>query len=485
MKSIKSNPAGIFLFLFISIFSLGSSYIYYPQDWLNLPSVTSIHSITADPFNVYIGTPDAIYIFDKLANQVTRTLTSSDGINGSIRICAYDRESNLLWIVVDNRLIGYNSYTNFHFELFPEFYIRSIGVADSYLYFLTDDKLWRMRKKDRKFQTIAKPDTKAIWYGERKSYKVTDYSFLVPYFYIDENVIRHNITVVFEDRKKLWVGADEYGVLTYDLVTKLPLSHWRLGSEIGSIYKIIKIDNEIWFVGTDGYAKYTPQTGDWNYYQTPFGAIFSTKSVLLQSKILDLKRVQGISSLVQEHNNYWIGSGYQVYLYEAKSNVLTPIFRFPSPIQNISISDDAAFFIAANGLYRYQTKTKKIDTIFDPYQKITFGVFDIFPTKSQYYFSVNGGFLSLDTLGKWQNHILPGIDLSMPFTTLAGFGDYLFLGMNKGFAAYNEKTERYDYFTTKEGLLSNNINALYADSSYLWIASDRGISRFSYRRVLP
>jgi ligand-binding sensor domain-containing protein len=485
MKPIKTNPSLIFLFLLFSIFGLGNSYIYYPQDWLNLPSVETIHSITADPFNVYIGTPDAIYIFEKLANQVTRTLTSSDGITGVIRICAFDRQSDLLWIVAENQLIGYNPRTNFIITLYPNFYIRSLGVVNSYLYFLTDDKPQRMQKTNHTFKVVDKTDTNAIWYGERKSYQVTDYPFLVPYFYFDENLVRHNITVVFEDRKTLWVGADEYGLLTYDLVTKQPLSHWRLGPDIGTIYRIIKLDNEIWFVGNDGYAKYFSQTGNWDYYQTLFGVIFSSKSILLQFKILDLKRAQGISSLVQEQNNYWIGSQNQLFVYEAKTNFLTPVVTFLSQVNNISANGDTILIATTDGLYLYREKTEKLDTVFDIYNKLGFGVFDIYRAKSFYYFSVYGGFLSLDTLDTWQLHIPPGIDLSLPFTSLAGFGDYLFLGTDNGVIAYNEKTERYDYFTTKEGLLSNYINALYADSSFLWIANNRGITRLAYRRVLP
>uniref|UniRef100_A0A7C6ED99 WD40 repeat domain-containing protein n=1 Tax=candidate division WOR-3 bacterium TaxID=2052148 RepID=A0A7C6ED99_UNCW3 len=479
---------GLWLILFL--LKITSAYVYNPQDWLNLPTVKIIHSITACPFNIYIGTPEAIFIIDKSENQIRRTLTTSDGIRGVIRICAYDRESNLLWILADNHLIGYNPFTNYHFELFPEFSIRSIGIANSYLYFLTDDKPWRMRKKDRKFQMITKPDTNTIWYGERNTFKVTNYPFLVPYFYLDENLVKYNIRVVFEDRKTLWVGADEYGVLAYDLVTKQLLFHFRLGLDIGNINKIVTLDNNIWFLGNTGFIAYNPMTDQWNYYPTPFGSIFSTKSVLLQPKILDLRRIQGISSIWQAQDNYWLSSGNQIYHYDLKTNTLTPILRFPTTIQKVLPDEDKIYFIAGNHLYCYQTKNSvRIDTIFDPYQKIVFGVFDCLKQLKAgagiFYFSVYGGFLSLNSVGIWQLHIPPGIDFSLPFTSLAGFGDYLFLGSANGVIAYNQETERYDYFTKNEGLLSNNVTALYADSNYLWIATDRGVSRFTYRNVLP
>ncbi|MEO0114647.1 MAG: two-component regulator propeller domain-containing protein [candidate division WOR-3 bacterium] len=466
-------------------YGFGNGYVYNPQDWLNLPWVKTIHSITSDPFNVYIGTPEAIFIFNKSEKNIQRTLTSSDGITGTIRICAFDQKANLLWIVTDNRLIGYNPYTNFRLELFPEFAIRSIGIADTHLYFLTDDNPWRLRKKDHKFQMVKKTDTNAIWFGERNTFQVTNYPFLVPYFYLDENLVKHRIGIVFEDRKTLWVGADEYGVLTYDLVTKQLLSHFRLGFNIGLITNILPIDNNIWFLGSDGFVEHNPKTNQWQQHLTPFGAIFNSPSILLQPKILDLRRVQGISSIVAQQNNYWIGSGSEIYHYDSKSNSLSPILRFFAPIQKLFWSQNRLYFIAGNRLYRFETKTKKIDTIFDPYQKITFGVFDIYRTRSHDYYSVYGGFLSFDTLGNWRLHIPPGIDLSLPFTTLTGFGDYLFFGSPNGIITYHRNTERYDYFTTKEGLLSNNVTALYADSNYLWIATDRGISRFTYRNVLP
>lgn len=136
-----------FLFSFLVMLGFASGYIYNYQDWFNLPSVKTIHSITTDLSNVYIGTPEAIYIFDKSEKSITRTLTSSDGIQGVIRICAYDRESGLLWIVADNKLIGFNPKTNFIITLYPNFYIRSLGVNSSYLYFLTDGKPQRMQNR--------------------------------------------------------------------------------------------------------------------------------------------------------------------------------------------------------------------------------------------------------------------------------------------------------------------------------------------------
>lgn len=488
-KSLVGSYWRSWLWILSVLVGMTNGYIYNAQDWLNLPSAKIIHSITACPFNIYIGTPKAIFIFDKSKNRISRTLTSTDGINGIIQICAFDRESNLLWVVTDNCLIGYNPFTNYYFELSPEFSIRSIGIANSYLYFLTDDKSWRMRKKDRRFQMINKPDTNAIWFGERNTYKVTNYPFLVPYFYLDENLVKHNIRVVFEDRKTLWVGADEYGILAYDLVTKQPLFHFRLGLDIGDITKIVVIENNLWFLGNTGFIEYSPMTDQWNYYPTPFGSIFSTKSVLLQPKILDLRRTQGISSIWQEKDDYWLSSGNQIYHYDINANTLTPIIRFSATIQKVLPDNDQLYFIANNRLYRYHKKTKKFDTLFDPYQKIAFGVFDCLRQSvgeaSNFYFSVYGGFLSLDSVGNWQLHIPPGIDLAIPFTSLTGFGDYLFIGSYNGIIAYNLRTERYDYFTKNEGLLSNNVSALYADSNYLWIATDRGISRFAYRNVLP
>ncbi|MCL6466530.1 MAG: hypothetical protein K6T77_07280, partial [candidate division WOR-3 bacterium] len=75
---------------------------YEPRYWLVYPALSEFRSITASPHSVFIAVPNGIYILDHRTLVHNRTLTVLDGIEGEIKICAYNPAYNELLIVTDH-----------------------------------------------------------------------------------------------------------------------------------------------------------------------------------------------------------------------------------------------------------------------------------------------------------------------------------------------------------------------------------------------
>ncbi len=56
-------------------------------------------------------------------------------------------------------------------------------------------------------------------------------------------------------------------------------------------------------------------------------------------------------------------------------------------------------------------------------------------------------------------------------------GKYLWLATNNGLVKFNKEDESYERFTTKDGLISDDVRDVAVDENYIWIATYYGINR--------
>ncbi|MEO0101722.1 MAG: hypothetical protein ABIK84_04910, partial [candidate division WOR-3 bacterium] len=204
------------------------------------------------------------------------------------------------------------------------------------------------------------------------------------------------------------------------------------------------------------------------------------KNPLFNNKLLDHLRKEGITALAGEKELFFATPD-KFYLYEPKTEELKEI-SLPG-IQKIFPFNDTIFLITANGLFSYSKATDELTEIVDPKGELKFGVFGMAVNNFGKIFAVRGGFYKLDNSGNWEKFTIPGIDLSKPIRDLVAREDYLFLATEEGLFALNQKDNRYQIIKEKEGLFSSQIHSLYLDTDYLWIASDKGLSRLIYKKI--
>jgi ligand-binding sensor domain-containing protein len=101
------------------------------------------------------------------------------------------------------------------------------------------------------------------------------------------------------------------------------------------------------------------------------------------------------------------------------------------------------------------------------------------------YLAAQSGVLARDSAGDFKLLTLAGVDLVHPLQAIAGYGRYLFMATQSGLVIYDVETDRYERIGLNDGLLSDQINGLWADATHLWIATPKGLSRFNYHAVMP
>jgi hypothetical protein len=69
-------------------------------------------------------------------------------------------------------------------------------------------------------------------------------------------------------------------------------------------------------------------------------------------------------------------------------------------------------------------------------------------------------------------------DLAKKIVALAVDGDILWVGSEKGLSALDKKTEKWkSFYSAKDGLAGNFVNALLVQSNFLWAGTNAGITR--------
>jgi hypothetical protein len=470
----------------VSLLLFLTAYSYDFRDWLNLPAMDQIVSITSDGFDGFVAVPNGVYQIGRIERRLKRTITRRDGIQGRVRAVGYDPHSGLLWVLSSGNLLSINTFSNvaFSYDL-PSPGVNALGINSDHVFLADGSRHWSLDKKRGQMDTLSPGNRRVSWYGAKNPHQPSDYPFLVPYVFYDQQMNGHAITCVYPEGRRLWVGTDGYGVMLYSLASRLPLARWQFGPGSEQLETILRTGDEFWFTAPGALTRYTAGRDSWGYYETPFNAFFDVPGVLLRSRLLDLKHRDGIQALVGDTHEYWLGSGNYLYSYSPRANVLTQLLKLNSPVTSALEAGDSVLFGTADGLITFNRSTRKLTAFADTSRQMYFGVFGIGATSRRVYYAVHGGLETQDSLGQWELVIPPGFILSRHPNALAGARDRLFAASDQGVMVYDERTRSFSSLTTESGMLSNRVSSLYADEDYLWIVTDAGISRFNHHALFP
>jgi hypothetical protein len=470
----------------LAIFALlVHSYIYNPNDWLQLSALENVRNITADPFYVYLIYQDGIGLINKSSQKLERTVTQADRLPGGILLGAYDPETGVIWLLTKNLLVGYNPTTRGTFS-FPHSMANatSLGIGPKFVYLATDQAAVRFSKQSYRFEPAPTMDPQTIWYGARSPYQPRRYIFLTPYYYTDQNFRHYSMVGLFEDNNTLWVATNGYGVFAYDLFTKIP-RHYRFGPAAAQVLKIYSDPSGLWFTNPDYISFYNPKADTWSYFDLAVKPLSSLRITFVKPPVYDLIRRENLSSVVWQNGAYWLGTNDGLYSFEPKTEALQPELNTPVGIRKILAAGDSVFLATDRGLLLFSEKTKTYAEIKDPPGKLGFGVFDIAETHGKRFFTCSGGLVSLDTLGNWEFRQIPGMDLLSHPGPIAGAGTVLFVAVGPGLIIYDETRNDYQRLDPNPDFSFGTINALLADKDFLWLGTNTGIARFSYHSLFP
>ncbi|MEO0020097.1 MAG: hypothetical protein ABIK47_05605 [candidate division WOR-3 bacterium] len=465
------------------VFLLLISLLYEPHYWRYYPTMSEIGSITFSNRSVFVGVPDGIYILDRERLQHQRTLTAADGIDEKIRFCAFNQAQNELLIVTATKLYQFLPNSGQVFELHPPFKeTRSIGITRAGAFIKTETGIYQKLGGDRyqPAQFVPEPVT---WFGENDTTPIRNWTFLTPFFILDEQMKPRPLVRAYPDQKnsRLFVTSPGYGVLIYNLTTGFKETEIRLGAPSEPVKRIFKLGGKLCFL-TRNENLFIDSSGTWRSYSIPPGEFsFKDGHLLLRTEIVDLNRRQAISAILPLPSATLLGTEMALYSF-GQDGKLTLITEISKPVNALAVFRDSTLVATDDGLFLLINDT--LTPVVDPFARFDWGVYSIAQTNNTTFFGTLGGVLKLDENNTWTRLIPPGLDLSQPVRSIAAARNLLFIASNDGVDVYNIKDNSWTKIDRTNGLPFSEINALYADSLYLYIAAPGMIARYEYHHQL-
>jgi len=471
--------------------------MYRSENWQVFPSMDEIRCISSTGSEVYVAVPAGVCVLGRPRYGLVRTLNSADGIAGEVQLCAHNPSRGDVFITTDEHIYRFIPSTARVEELAAPFKtVSSIGIADSGAFFETDAGLFFRARSAVEFAATAELPPDLLWYGGRDTIEPRDFPFLSPYFVMDEQLLNHPVTLVRPDKgnKRLFAAAQGYGILVYNLRTGFSESHIRFGPSRTAVRRIARLDNRLWLVGGET-AVALDSAGNWNYFLTRPGDLSTGGFRLLFGNVTNLDRSEGLSALLADSAGLLLGTNYGIYSL-GSDNKLAQLLSLPRRVSGLLRIGDSLLFGTEQGLFL--ATGDSVVGYGDPYGETDWGVFDITrAANGTAYFGTLGGVVSRTADGRWFRYVPPGFDLKQPVSALAAAGTRVFMATpslpnpspfatrpSSAITVLDTKDNSWTTIDATRGLPVSEINSLYADDRYLWIASPRVVVRLDYTREL-
>jgi len=148
-------------------------------------------------------------------------------------------------------------------------------------------------------------------------------------------------------------------------------------------------------------------------------------------------------------------------------------------IYDFEAVDSTVWVATSDGAYRLSLPSGKLQRFIDPHMMVFGNVYAVEAYEDNLWFATRSGLLRLDlSSGRTE-----------PYQLASTLGDVRSLAVNNTVAMvssdngvsmlpFRQKRIRTREFTVDDGLVSSYVFSLYLDGDYLWIGSDRGLTRF-------
>lgn len=289
--------------------------------------------------------------------------------------------------------------------------------------------------------------------------------------------------IYVDDNNRIWVATNSKGVNVYDP----GLLHFRRFSHLSKVDNSLVHDyvhaiyedknSNLWFGTNDGVSVWNKSTEQWKHF-------LNNKSIADHNT--------GVFSFCEDRKgNVWVGQyGYKLVSVNASSySVKTSEIVYPSK-QSLNNSqyklnyDGNAIWGGGNenNFFKFNPETKKV-SYFNVFNIKSIEKYDdsnlwILTGMQILLFDKNTGTQNVE-LQKKITSFLKASDLE--YTCMKRDGNDLWIGtMKSGIIRYSFSTNSVDYFSTKDGLPSNNILAIEIDNNNcLWFSTDIGLCYFN------
>lgn len=470
----------------MSILFVLLAYIYNPSDWQHYPRLDEICNFTADAFNaVYAVTPDAIIELESESNLPERIFSSAQGLPSDISLAAYDRDLARLWVVsTRGELYTFNTSGGLARKIFltTTSSIRRLGIDHEYVFLDHGSSVQAVHKRSER-QVDKPPDSTTIWVGSYNPQNIRkDYPLLAPWVFLDERMHQIPYSMVFTHRNKAYVSVRGYGYLVFDGLAWRETLRYQ-SPRASEVHSIFAADSSLYAFGKNGVDQLVLKQKKMLYHPFEWWGTTRNETPSWGVGIMDKLRRTSYEKVRLIEGNLFLLERREADVFNVDKKVLSEI-RTQSWIYDVDFNKDSLFVATDDGVFLTVIPKGEPKPLKDERSKLyRDDVLAIVRGDHARYFWT--GRMVVKQVGRgWEYFTSPGF-IPVPQKAIAGRDSLIALGGAGGVVIYNPETYFQVQLTTKDGLLSDDVTALYLDSHFLWIATDAGLQRFDLNAVLP
>lgn len=463
-----------------------SANAFRPEDQVvTFANFQYVNYIATSQAKVYVATTGGIIIYDKLTNHWEEPLTGAEGLTATdVQQIWVDRFDQHLYARVDQEYFEYNFTFKRWMTLFDP---PQVDVSDKHL---------------------APPTNLIPPFG---------YNYLGDGVIVDPEARSFTVTDVVDDGDgNLWLGSWGFGLFRSGTVVQ-NLAHLPFGLLQNAAYAIFQEDQTIWTTGPTLTSSRTGVTGfrlpadSFVYIETGVtpglpvldinslsgnhaSLIFGTESGIFLVDRTDhtqIKRVDRRRGIADDNitclqpigeDTLFAGTTGGLVFYSITQDVIYQIAQkqfFNHIIYDLALGDGYLWIASDIGAYRLDLASGNLQRFQDPDQVLFNRVFAVESYDRSIWFASDIGLVRLDlTTGS-----------TTPYRVSSTRLDHRALAVNDRLAVVSSERgvtfiflDRDDLFTRdfsiEDGLASTYVYELRFDGDYLWIGTDKGLTRF-------
>lgn len=475
----------IFLFqCIIILFCINPLLAETKIDIVTYADFSHIRDIAVSMDNAYFATSEGVIKYNKSSNEWLKPLNGSPGID-------YRNIYKIYVDQFDEKLYARTEMNAYEYDLLFKswFYINEIPtinnpareIAPSPIMYVPADYIFTGNGYIQDAQGIQYPINRMIDDGSGEKWmsiwglgaaktNSSDIIEFLPY-----GLIQNRVNTIFFDDGTLIVGGDNIGTartgITFFDYDNNTFSYKESGLTFefpSDDIKCIEEDSDFYYIGTSGGLKILDKES------LEVVKNISERNGLVDNRLLSLKKIK---------NKLYIGTlnGLQVYSEKTDSLKLVYSNQFQNQeIYDLELVDSTLWIASAVGAFQLHLGSHKLKKFKDPH-KIAFSrIYNIEHKDDNLFIASSNGMVRLNLkTGKTTPYISDSHGAN--YRALAVNDSVAFLSTDFGFTMFYLDDEGYSNereFTTSDGLPSQFVFDLLLDGDYLWIGSDRGLSRF-------
>ena len=460
---------------------------YNTGDWVSYTNTRYVTTIARGFDIVYFGTTGGILRYDMRGGKWLDPLTVSDGLpDNDIRHLAVDRMTDEIWAETPQGTSYYN-------PTFDEW-------RDNQPF--PSDKVQPANIRVSDLPTLFPSD---------------NFQFMPGGSLIDRNLMEYPITQMLrDDADVVWMGIWGLGAAKGDL-RRDDLQLLRFGPYDDDIAKFDRDGEDFWFLGgSDGLpgtiTHFDRASDRWEYFEPSreagvisdrFSAIaHDDKSVWIGTDLglvrLDKRsksfrsysHFQGIygnaiSALLSIKGNLLIGTDQGVSVFDLTRDSIyaaTNASIRGRSVFDFAIRDRTIYAATQFGIYSLEWGTNQWRRLAPASANLRGAIYDIQIVDSLLYSVGDDGVVVVNL-----NDISETLyDRNVKFhnanlTALLVHQGVIWVGSSGGLFRLNNRSGTWYRYTTNDGLISERITSLVADGDYVWIGTDKGVTRFFWK----